>query len=128
MDRGRCGPGPGVAQTIREGPGKTCSRQGANHRYRIGSRRGREGNHNRDIRAAYRSCWSDRSGRRIIAFAFRQIIRWAHERICGTGKCRSGLRKVCIDIRRPPSIGGSQYQIVLAVDIQERLGWRAALA
>ena len=52
MDRGRCRPGPGIAQTVREGAGKTCSRCRASHRDGIGSRRAREGNHDRNIRAA----------------------------------------------------------------------------
>jgi hypothetical protein len=39
----------------------------------------------------------------------------------------SGLRKVCIDGCGAPSTGGSQDQIVLAADSQERLSWRVGL-
>lgn len=123
MDRGGCSPGPGVAQTIGVCPGKTCSRHGANHRDGIGSRRALEGNRNRDIRAAYRSARSDRNIRSITAFALRQIIRWADERTCSSRKCRSGLRKVCIDICRPLSVPGSQHQIVLASDTRILSNW-----
>ncbi len=123
MDRSRCSPGTGVAQSVGVGPGKTCSRRGANHRDGIGSRRAREGNHDRDIRAAYRSARGDRNNRSIIAFALRRIIRWADERICRSPKCRSGLRKVCIDICRPVSIRGGQHQIVRASDTRILRKW-----
>ena len=78
---------------------------------------------NRDIRAAYRSARSDRNIRSITAFALRQIIRWADERTWSSRKCRSGLRKVCIDICRPLSVPGSQHQIVLASDTRILSNW-----
>ena len=127
-ERGRCSPGPGVAQTIRESSGKTCSRCRARHSDGIGSRRGREGNRNRDIFPADRSARSDGSNRKIKALALRQIIGWADERIWSACKCPSSLRKVCIDGCGAPSTGGSQDQIVLAADSQDRLGWRTGLA
>ena len=123
MTRGRCRPGPGVAQTIGVGPCKTCFLRRASHRDGIGSRRAREGNNDRDTRAAYRSARSDRNNRSIITYALRQIIRGADERICSSRKYRSGLRKVCIDICRPASIRGSQHQIVLAIDTHILRNW-----
>src|SRR6267378_7287956 len=74
IDRGGCSPGTRVTQTIGVGPGKTCSRRGANHRDGIISPRAREGNHHRDIRATYGSAGGDRNIRSITAFALRQII------------------------------------------------------
>lgn len=94
MDGSGSSPVPRIALSIGVGPGQSGSLRGARHRQGVSAGLAWKGNRYRDIRTAYGSAEHDRNSRRITTFALRQVIGWADERVCRSGKCRSRLRKV----------------------------------